>query len=140
MPYADPAYQIKWRETNRDFHKSEDQRKKQKLSRIKKRKETMKNLPDKYVYDNSNNKKSKMKYCWRKKGLRLCELERTWDRYINTENCDICNISFKKVKKNMEHSHETGYMRFIACQRCNTFLRYRDQYFKDVLKGVHQSK
>ena len=42
----------------------------------------------------------------------------------------------KKVKKNMDHQHESGYMRFIVCQRCNGFLRYRDEEHSKVLDEV----
>ena len=81
MPYANYQDDIKWRENNRDYHKTPEQRTKQKQRRINKRKEILKNLPDKYEYDYSKDKKSKMKYTWKKKGLRLIELQRTWDKY-----------------------------------------------------------
>ena len=141
MPYADINDEKKWRENNRDYHKSEEQRKKQKLRRIKKRKEALQNLPDKYEYDYTSKKKSQMKHTWtKKKGLRECDFERTWDRYINTENCELCNVSLKKVRKNMDHSHITGYMRFIVCQRCNGFLRYRDEAYRNVLNELLKCK
>ena len=136
MPYADYNDDVKWRENNRDYHQTPEQRKKQKLRRMKKRKEALQNLPDKYEYDNSDKKKSQMRYTWIKKGLRECDFERTWNKYISTENCEICNISLKKVRKNMDHSHITGYMRFIVCHRCNGFLRYRDEYYNKVIDNL----
>ena len=141
MPIKDPQkrkeYEKKWRENNRDWHKKPENRKKQSTARRNKRIETLKNLPDKYEYDYSGDKKSKMRWIWTKrKGLRLCDFERTWKRYINTTNCEICDISLKKVKKNMDHCHSSGYMRFIVCQRCNGFLRYRDEYYTEVLKQI----
>jgi hypothetical protein len=137
MTYANPDDQIKWRENNRDYFKTPDQRKKQKLNRINKRKKVLENLPDKYEYNHTNKEKSKMKYHWiKRKGLRKSDFERTWDRYVNTTHCEICDISLKKVKKNMDHCHKSGYMRFIVCQRCNTFLRYHDKYYDEVLSKI----
>jgi hypothetical protein len=137
MPYADYSDEIKWRENNRDYHKTPEQRKKQKLRRIHKRKETLKNLPDKYEYDHTNKQKHQMKYHWiKRKGLLLSDFERTWDKYVNTTHCEICDISLKKVKKNMDHCHKSGYMRFIVCQRCNGFLRYRDDYHNEILLQI----
>ena len=137
MPYANPEDEVTWRENNRDWHKTPEQRKKQKLTRINKRKELLKNLPDKYEYDNSPNKKSKMKHHWTKRrGLRESDFENTWEKYINTTHCELCNISLKKVKKNMDHCHKSGYMRFIVCQRCNGFLRYRDKYYEALIIDI----
>ena len=139
MPYAKHEDEINWRQNNRDYHQTPDKRKKQKIRRINKRKKALENLPDKYEYDNSNNKKSQMRYTWIKKGLKACDFERTWDRYIHTENCDICNISLKKVRKNMDHNHTTGYMRFIVCHRCNGFLRYTDKYHNNVINQLNDN-
>ena len=137
MGYANPEDEIKWRENNRDYHKTPDQRKKQSERRREKRIKLIQNLPDKYEYESDNKKKSKMKWTWtKKKGLRLVDFERTWDRYINTTHCELCNISLKKVRKNMDHDHNSGYMRFIVCHRCNTYLRYRDKYQADVIGGI----
>ena len=135
MPYSDPEDEIRWRENNRDWHKTPENRKKQEAARRKKRIEILKNLPDKYEYEYNNRKKSTMKHIWtKKKGLRLSDFQRTWDKYVNTSHCELCNISLKKVKKNMDHHHQSGYMRFIVCQRCNGFLRYRDER----LDTIHQ--
>ena len=136
MPYADPENQIKWREENRAWHQTPERRKKQESDRRKKRIETLKNLPDKYEYHYDNNKRSKMKYTWKKSGLRLSDFDRTWEQYIKATNCELCNISLKKVRKNMDHCHRSGYMRFIVCQRCNGFLRYRDKQFDELISSV----
>ncbi len=134
MPYANPEDEIRWRENNRDWHKQPKQKNKRRAIRIKKQN---KNLPDKYEYDHSINKKSKMRYHWTKKrGLLLSDFERTWEKYINTTHCELCNISLKKVKKNMDHCHKSGYMRFIVCHRCNGYLRYRDKYLDECHEKI----
>ena len=137
MPYANPEDEKKWRENNRDWHKTPQQIKRRKQLTDKHRYEMIKNLPDKYEYKYNNDKKSKMKYHWiKKKGLRLSDFERTWDKYVNTSHCELCNISLKKVRKNMDHCHRSGYMRFIVCQRCNGFLRYRDKRLDSVHEEI----
>ena len=139
MPYADPEDERRWREANRDWHKTPERRKAQKADRSKLRTEALKNLPDRYEYHYDNKKKSSMKWTWikqKKNGLLASDFERTWSAYVEAETCEVCNISLKKVKKNMDHCHKSGYMRFIVCQRCNGFLRYRDGQLDEVLSSL----
>jgi hypothetical protein len=139
MAYKDPLNEIKWRENNRDYHKTPAQRAKQKEKRRKKRQQILKDLPDRYEYNYDNIKKARMKHLWvKRKGLNPVDFERTWDKYVSTDHCETCNISLKKVKKNMDHNHLTGYMRFIVCQRCNGFIRYQDNRFAKVMTEITQ--
>lgn len=65
---------------------------------------------------------SRTKYSWKRKGLKcdLLELEIIYYRYINAENCELCNKEFLTTRdRHMEHSHKTGYFRNIVCNRCN---------------------
>jgi len=79
---------------------------------------------------------------WKTSGL-IGDYEIIHDRFINTENCDICNCCFTdKNKKSMEHSHITGEFRGIVCNRCNTNML--DQSIrttnKSGIKNIHQDK
>jgi len=141
MPYANKEDDKKWRENNRDWHKTPEQRKKQKLRRMIYKNKELENRPDKYEYNHTEKQKISLRYHWCRNIDRICKLresdfERTWEKYTTTDNCELCNISFKKVKKNMEHNHLTGYFRFVACQRCNGYLRYVDKNFQQVMKQI----
>jgi hypothetical protein len=69
-----------------------------------------------------NGKKSTTFVNWRRGGL-VGDYEKIYERYINTENCDLCNVFLEGRggnKKCMEHDHDTGNFRNITCSRCNT--------------------
>lgn len=63
---------------------------------------------------------------WKKRGL-IGNYDEIYERYINTDNCDNCNIKLCKCGdstnnnfKVMDHSHITGEFRNILCNSCNT--------------------
>ena len=141
MPYANPEDEIRWRENNRDWHKTPEQRKKQRLRRMKKINKELENRPDKYEYNHTQKQKIMMRHTWcRDKDkvfkLRESQFEMVWDKYCRTTHCELCNISLKKVRKAMEHHHPSGYFRYIACQRCNGYLRYADENKNEVMKEL----
>tara|TARA_S200002703_G_C3601916_1_gene184799 strand:- start:47 stop:532 length:486 start_codon:yes stop_codon:yes gene_type:complete len=61
---------------------------------------------------------------WKKKGL-LGNYDEIYERYINTTNCDLCNViltidkKITKTTKSMDHNHITGEFRNIVCHKCN---------------------
>ena len=60
---------------------------------------------------------------WKEQGL-IGDYEAIYNRFINTNNCDLCNILLKRGKggsniKCMEHNHTTGEFRGICCHKCN---------------------
>jgi len=136
-------YNKQWRENNRDWHKGQKQRIRRKVRLLRRINKELENLTDKYEYDCSDKKKCSMRYTWcRDKDkvfkLRECQFEMVWAKYTKAENCQLCNISLKKVKKCMEHHHPSGYFRFVACHRCNGYLRYVDEDKTEVMKELLQ--
>lgn len=57
---------------------------------------------------------------WKNRGVVL--EERDLAAFNNTDSCEICGKSFLKVKKNLDHCHETGVYRGALCLDCNTSL------------------
>jgi hypothetical protein len=58
---------------------------------------------------------------WKKYGL-IGDYETIYDRYINTNNCDLCNVFLEGIGRNrkcMDHDHENGEFRNIVCHACN---------------------
>ena len=41
--------------------------------------------------------------------------------YIHATNCELCDKTFiKSIDRQLDHNHETGYIRNILCNRCNS--------------------
>jgi len=71
--------------------------------------------------------KSTMIYNWKKSGLIYDDYDELYDVYINTMECQHCQIEFtKKNRRCLDHDHTTGLFRKIVCNRCNV----RDSYIK----------
>ena len=66
--------------------------------------------------ENSYRKKKSLFNTWKSRGL-TGDYEAIYTRYINTNNCDLCNIELNK--KCMDHNHTTGEFRNIVCPKCN---------------------
>jgi len=67
----------------------------------------------------SKGKKNQAYNNWKKRGLNMEDFDNIYDRYVNTECCDICKCSFENTTKCMEHNHKTGEFRGVVCMMCN---------------------
>ena len=66
---------------------------------------------------------------WKRRGILSDNYDELYEEYINTQNCDICGVQLVENKfsvpnrRCLDHDHETGAVRYICCQSCNTILR-----------------
>lgn len=61
---------------------------------------------------------------WRRIGVICEDFDSLYEKYINTSNCEECNIELISGinganKKCLDHDHETGLFRNILCHICN---------------------
>ncbi len=75
----------------------------------------------KKILATSEGKKSQVISSWKRKGL-IDNYDKVYVKYLNTNNCEKCNISFDKVKKCMDHNHTDGKFRNVLCNRCNSSM------------------
>ena len=78
------------------------------------------------LYDQSPaGKKSMRIYKWKSQGIIDEDLSAVYDYLIKETNCMICFKPYKDSKDRcLDHDHETGEIRYICCNNCNSnFLR-----------------
>ena len=63
---------------------------------------------------------------WKRRGLIHPNFDELYEQYINTSNCERCDIELTEEKRRtlttrcMDHDHNTGLIRYIVCHRCNS--------------------
>ena len=68
---------------------------------------------------------------WKTTGLIHPDYNELYERYINTSNCERCNVILTEDKRRtlttrcMDHDHATGLFRNIVCHGCNASRELR---------------
>ncbi len=133
MPYKDP-------EKAKEYHKQLYQKNKEKRKQQRKeyyeknkdkRKEYLKKNKDKIKEKSQTEKgiKSHRINNWKCRNIIHHNFDELYEKYINTEHCELCNIKLTedkirtKTTRCLDHCHETGEVRNIVCHSCNCKLR-----------------
>jgi len=118
MPYKDPASQKEYREKNKErikeYQKEYNEKNKEKIREYNK------------VYNQSPTRKKSFRIGqWKRYGVIHDDFDELYEKYINTEFCELCNCKLTEDKTStkttrcLDHCHETGEFRNVLCWDCN---------------------
>jgi hypothetical protein len=127
------------KEERKEYMKEYYQKNKDKLNKYqkeydKKHRKSKKEYDKKYREKNKGDKKEYQKKYTLKRSYGI-----STDQYndmMNKQNgkCSICNEPLKKP--NIDHEHQTGYVRDILCHNCNTGIGYFKENPELLQKGI----
>jgi len=86
----------------------------------------------KVYYQSPAGIKSMRKKNWKRGGVKWNDFDELYKRYINSERCETCGKEYTITKggyfdRCLEHNHETGEVRSICCNSCNSKMREKDK-------------
>ena len=121
MPYKNP-------EKRKECKKRWAEKNKQKVQESKKRYQE-KNKHKLYEKKQSPEcKKNSRIYNWKHSGVIHQNFDELYEKYINTEYCELCSVKLTVDKRTtsttrcLDHDHSTGLVRNIVCHSCNSKL------------------
>ena len=65
---------------------------------------------------------------WKRSGVIHDDFDELYEKYINTEFCELCNVeltvdkAITKTTRCLDHDHTTGLFRNVVCNSCNVRL------------------
>jgi len=124
MPLKDKEQRKEYDKKYRDEHK-EDKKEYNKKYRDEHREDKKEYIKE--YNQTENGKKIGRISDWKRKGVISDDFNVLYEKYINTNECEICNISITSGtgiigKKHLDHCHITGKFRKILCGYCNTHV------------------
>ena len=118
MPFDRKEYM---KEYNKEYYKKNREKRKQQVKEYdKKNKEKLKEYRQ-----TGKGKKLKRISQWRRSGVIHRDFDELYEKFINTELCELCSVKLTEDKINtsttrcLDHCHESGEFRNVLCNSCN---------------------
>jgi len=115
----------KYREENKEYIQKYQQENKEKISEKGKKYYEKIKEKRKEFFQTEKGIKIRRITSWKHYGVVSDDFDVLYDKYINTTNCEECNIELTvdryntKTTRCLDHDHTTGLFRNVLCQRCN---------------------
>ena len=79
---------------------------------------------DQWIKDNPEKAhKTRTISCWRRRGVIDSDLYSFYDFFMKETHCWICSKKFTdSFDRCLDHDHDTGEIRYIACRKCNSYV------------------
>jgi len=139
MPLTEQQKKERRKESNKKYYQQNKEKIKEKDKKYnEKNKQKIKEQKKEYYEENKERIKEKIKEysqtengkksirisSWKYIGVISDDYDALYEKYINTNECEICNISIMCGKgligkKHLDHCHVTGQFRHILCGDCN---------------------
>jgi len=128
-------YRQKNKEKQKEYMKEYRQKNKQKMEEREKeyRQKNKEKIAEKKkeYHQTEKSKKEKRITHWKERGV-VGDYEELYDKYINTDKCEICKSVFTNTfDRCLDHDHDTGEFRNILCRGCNSFDNWKKTKIKD---------
>ena len=125
MPFDKKEWQKEYDKKN--YEKNKEKKKEYMKEWREKNKEKYKEYQKEY-YSSPAGRKIKRIGDWRRYGVIHHNFDELYEKYINTEKCELCDVQLTEDKKTtpttrcLDHCHETGEFRNVVCHSCNSSL------------------
>jgi len=119
MPYKDPEKRKEY--ARKLYHENKEKKSKKMKEYYDKNKETI--LQQQKTPEGIKTHRIKN---WKSYGLICEDVDRLYEHYLNTTQCDECDVELTTDRYNtattkcMDHCHKTGEFRNILCLSCNS--------------------
>ena len=130
MPLKDPEKRKEYYEKNKEKIKESVQKYQQEnKEKIREREKVYYEEKNKEYRQSDKGKQNTRISRWKHSGVICDDFDALYDKYINTTNCEECNIELTvdryttNTTRCLDHDHTTGLFRNILCQRCNIIRR-----------------
>jgi len=109
-----------------DYQRDKERILLQKKEYYKKNREAKKEYQNEYYRCPEKNKNNRIAM-WKRRGVVSDDYNALYDKYINTNECELCKCELSRGKgligrRHLDHDHDTGLFRNILCGKCNINL------------------